>query len=119
MSNPEPTQRSHSGRTAACRQDEALRNSFGLTEREATIAKLICLGYAPAKLAGRLSLSTNTVRSHLKRIFSKTRTHRQADLVRLLLTTVFAEGNEVKPVDELADAGQLATGQLVAGQSRS
>lgn len=78
---------------AASRQCEALRHHFRLTEREATIAKLLCLGYAPSNLAVRLSLSTNTVRTHLKSIFSKTRTHRQVDLVRLLLTTVFADGS--------------------------
>jgi DNA-binding CsgD family transcriptional regulator len=77
--------------SAARRQSERLRHSFGLTAREATIATLICLGYGPSQLAKRLSLSTNTVRSHLKRVFFKTQTHRQADLVRLLLTTVFAD----------------------------
>jgi DNA-binding CsgD family transcriptional regulator len=52
--------------TAARRQSERLRISFGLTEREATIATLVCLGYGPSKLASRLSVSTNTVRTHLK-----------------------------------------------------
>jgi DNA-binding CsgD family transcriptional regulator len=80
--------------TAACRQSEVLRSHFRLTPREATIAKLLCLGYAPSGLAERLSLSMNTVRTHLKSIFSKTQTHRQADLVRLLLTTVFADTTE-------------------------
>lgn len=94
MTAPPPLEPNAHESSAACRQCVALRDHFHLTQREATIAKLLCLGYAPTRVALRLSLSVNTVRTHLKNIFSKTHTHRQVDLVRLLLTTVFADNPE-------------------------
>jgi DNA-binding CsgD family transcriptional regulator len=37
-------------------------------------------------VADKMSVSISTVRIHLQRAFDKTATHRQAELVRLLLT---------------------------------
>ena len=44
-------------------------------------------GQGVKPIAQQLALSANTVRTHLHNIFTKTRTHRQAELVGLLLTT--------------------------------
>ena len=37
------------------------------------------------EIADRLGLSRHTTRQHLRQVFQKTATHRQAELVRLLL----------------------------------
>lgn len=63
-----------------------LASLYGLTPAEARLAARLARGMSPAQAAGALGLTVNTVRTHLKRIFSKTETRRQSDLVRLLLT---------------------------------
>lgn len=59
---------------------------YGLTPAEARLASSLVRGMSPAQAAAALGLTVNTVRTHLKRIFSKTETRRQSDLMRLLLT---------------------------------
>ena len=53
-----------------------------LSEREREIVALLAGGATDAQIAGRLFLSTNTVRSHLERIRDKTGARRRAELVR-------------------------------------
>lgn len=65
--------------------DEILGQLFGLTPSEVRVALGIVRGDAPRDLALHLGLSIETVRSHLKRVFFKTATRNQADLVRLVL----------------------------------
>ena len=64
-----------------------LRQRYGLTPREVDVALLVLHGQGVKPIAQQLALSANTVRTHLHNIFTKTRTHRQAELVGLLLTT--------------------------------
>lgn len=63
-----------------------LRRLYGLTAAEARVAGEILRGNGIDEAAGRLGLKRETVRTHLKHIFTKVGTTRQADLVRLLLT---------------------------------
>lgn len=63
-----------------------LQRLYHLTRTEADIALRIAQGADPKHIAEDLSISITTVRTHLHRIFDKTDTHRQVDLVRLLLT---------------------------------
>lgn len=66
--------------------DPALMNRlFRLTEAEISLVRALCAGHALADVAARRCVSLDTVRSQLKSVFAKTQTHRQADLVRLLL----------------------------------
>lgn len=58
---------------------------FSLTPTEARLAVAIAEGSTPAEAAGFLGISVLTARTHLKRIFHKTATTRQAELVRLVL----------------------------------
>lgn len=67
-------------------QAEDFAGLYGLTPAEARLASRLVRGMSPAQAASALGLTVNTVRTHLKRIFSKTETRRQSDLVRLLLT---------------------------------
>lgn len=64
-----------------------LRESWGLTPAEARVATLLADGRRLQQIAGDLGITINTVRGHLKQVFAKTGTHRQAELVRLLLGT--------------------------------
>ena len=57
---------------------------FDLTPSEVRVAIAIAQGDTPNEVADHLGLSVETVRSHLKRVFFKTATRRQADLVRLV-----------------------------------
>lgn len=65
-------------------QAATLVRLFGLTPREAALAVRLAAGETIAEAAERLSITRGTARSHLKVLFSKTDTHRQADLVGML-----------------------------------
>ncbi|MEZ0365433.1 helix-turn-helix transcriptional regulator [Mycobacterium sp. pUA109] len=62
-----------------------LRRVYGLTSSEADIALLVLHGHGLQHIGDQLSLSQATVKTHLQHIFDKTNTHRQAELVRVLL----------------------------------
>lgn len=59
---------------------------YGLTETQAKIAREFSSGGSYKQVARRLRISEETVRSHVKQIYPKTRVNRQADLVRLILS---------------------------------
>lgn len=63
-----------------------LRQLYKLTPAEARLAARLAQGLRLEDAATDLGVSLNTVRTHLKRIFSKTETDRQAELVRLILS---------------------------------
>lgn len=69
---------------------EALRRLYGLTKTEAEVALRVLDGTGVVPIAEQLSISVSTVRTHLKHVFHKTDTHRQAELVRLLLSELSA-----------------------------
>ncbi len=62
-----------------------LRRLYRLTNAEAEIALHVMHGADLKQISEELSISSTTVRTHLQHIFDKTDTHRQAELVRLLL----------------------------------
>ncbi len=64
---------------------EQLRDAYGLTHAEGRVALRLADGQRLSDIAGDLGISINTVRGHLKQVFAKTGTHRQAELVRLVL----------------------------------
>jgi DNA-binding CsgD family transcriptional regulator len=64
-----------------------LREKFGMTPAEAGFAIEILNGDGIQAAADRLSISRATARTHLSRIFDKTGTRRQAELVRVLIST--------------------------------
>ena len=63
---------------------EVLRTMFDLTSSEARIAALIAKGDGPQTIAKTLGVTINTVRSHLKHAFSKTRANDQTALGALV-----------------------------------
>lgn len=61
---------------------ELIARDLGISAREAEIAALLVAGYDLANIASRLSISPNTVRTHVKTIFGKTGIGSQAELIR-------------------------------------
>jgi DNA-binding NarL/FixJ family response regulator len=51
-----------------------------LTAREQQVAALVCLNYTNQQIAARLSISPDTVKSHVHNLLSKFELHRKADL---------------------------------------
>lgn len=62
-----------------------LRRLYGLTRAEADIAIRVTHGAHLTDISQELSISLPTVRTHLQHAFDKTGTHRQAELVHLLM----------------------------------
>ncbi|AMN47891.1 hypothetical protein ACG33_12445 [Steroidobacter denitrificans] len=67
---------------------ETVRNLFGLTAAEATLALLLANGLTLDEAAAELKIRKNTIRAHLRSIFAKTGVRRQTTLVHLLLNSV-------------------------------
>jgi DNA-binding CsgD family transcriptional regulator len=65
---------------------ERLRRLYGFTPVEAEIASRILAGTRLPEISEELGISIHTVRGYLKQLFAKTDTHRQSDLVRVMLT---------------------------------
>lgn len=66
----------------------ALRDLFQLSEAEATLAMKLVEGCTLCEAAAAVPLTVASARTYLKRVFAKTGTSRQADMVRLLLRSV-------------------------------
>jgi DNA-binding CsgD family transcriptional regulator len=65
-----------------------LQELYGLTGAELRLAQALLLGQSLRLAASKLGLSYETTRTYLKRLFDKTGTRRQPDLVRTLLTSI-------------------------------
>jgi DNA-binding CsgD family transcriptional regulator len=64
---------------------QRLARWFHLTPSQVRIASLLCAGYSQAAMAERAQLSINTVRMHLRGLFTRLNAHdRVGVLVRLL-----------------------------------
>jgi DNA-binding CsgD family transcriptional regulator len=63
---------------------DGIRGAFGLTVREAQIARLLADGLSLTEIAGRLLMRIGTARNHLKSIFEKSGATRQGELIALL-----------------------------------
>lgn len=61
--------------------EHRLREAYDLTAAEASITIAIVQGKNVEEIARERSIQTNTVRAHLKQIFSKIGVHRQSELV--------------------------------------
>jgi DNA-binding CsgD family transcriptional regulator/PAS domain-containing protein len=62
----------------------ALRSLYGLTKAEAELASALAQGMTLQEYGAEHQLSSNTVRTHLKRALAKTGVHRQSQLVALV-----------------------------------
>ena len=67
---------------------EAFGRLYGLTPAELRVVMALAPGLSSEEAAAFLGLALPTVRSHLQRIFAKTGTSRQSDLMKLLFVTM-------------------------------
>src|ERR1700728_1651389 len=67
--------------------EEILQRLFGLTPREASVLRILVEGDDLQAVALRLGISIETVRSHVKHIMDTTGARRQAELVRMVLSS--------------------------------
>lgn len=69
-------------------EDSHLIRRHGLTASEARVALALARGLAGKQVCRALDISYNTLKTHLKHIYSKTGTKHQSDLVRLLSSSL-------------------------------
>lgn len=72
---------------------DALMRVFDLSPAEAHLARDLAHGSSVIEYAEAHRFSIETVRTRVKAVFQKTGVHRQADLVRLLVTSVVARSS--------------------------
>ena len=77
---------------------EVLQRVFQLTPAEAGLARALARGATLAEYADTHEVTIETARTRVKAVLHKTGVHRQADLVRLVLTSV--AGRAAPPPDE-------------------
>lgn len=63
-----------------------LRRVYGISASECRVAQELLRGQTLQEAARQLHLGENTVKTHLHQLFEKTQTHRQQQLIRLLLS---------------------------------
>ena len=76
---------------------EFFTRSYGVTPAELRLLDRLAEGKTVSEAGQVLHISLNTVKSHLKSLFAKTGTSRQAELMRLVL-------NSTPPASMLEDA---------------
>ena len=74
-------------------QPTTLRHAFEMTEAEARLTTLLGSGAALEDACNQLKIAKDTGRNHLKNVFAKTGTHRQAELV-IMLQSLWAQSNK-------------------------
>lgn len=70
--------------------DDLLRRLFRLTPVESALARKLLDGATLVEAGEMLGITTNTARTHMKAILSKSGSRRQVDFLRLLVTTLIA-----------------------------
>ncbi|TAN70889.1 MAG: response regulator, partial [Magnetospirillum sp.] len=76
---------------------DTLKRLFDFSGSEAKLAYELAAGFDIKDAAERVNISVLTARTYLKTLFGKTRTNRQAELVRLLVTampSMLSDGND-------------------------
>lgn len=72
---------------------DTLCSRYSLTPTEARVAVALSKGQQPMEIAERFDITRTTVAFHIRNIFGKTNTSRQAELVALLLRSALADDN--------------------------
>ena len=85
---------------------ELLHRLYGLTAGETEVALLALGGKSITEVAELRGVTHNTVRTHLKQVFSKTGARSQADLVRFLLSGPPVEPACLRPPATLSEGAR-------------
>jgi DNA-binding CsgD family transcriptional regulator len=84
---------------------DQLRELFGFTSGEARVANALLRGKSVEDIARETAVRADTVRSHVKRMLSKTGTRRQGDLQKLLVKALpNLRGFQLQGSDEAASS---------------
>lgn len=75
---------------AALPIDSSIAQRFSLTPAETQVASLLVDGRTKQQMCVQLQVSASTMAFHLRNLFSKTGTRRQAELVAVLLSTAYS-----------------------------
>ena len=97
--------------------DGDLQQVYGLTAREASVARMLMDGHALRDCCDRLGITRSTACTHLRRMFKKTRVHRQSEMVSVLLKTIGLVGTrdeEPHQMDPGRDNGLEPAGMRTA-----
>jgi DNA-binding CsgD family transcriptional regulator/PAS domain-containing protein len=78
-------------------QLEPVCRLYRLTPVEASLAAKLVAGYSLQESAEAIRVKEQTARSYLKQIFLKTGTHRQAELMRVMLSSVIPLQRDIAP----------------------
>jgi DNA-binding CsgD family transcriptional regulator len=70
-----------------------IMDAYGLTQAEARVALAASSGITIPDMANQLALSPNTIKTHLRKVFAKTGTGRQTELVRLMTAIGLLDAN--------------------------
>ena len=65
---------------------ETINKSFKISEREYQIIQGVFEGWSNVKMASQFFVSQNTIKSHIRRIYSKFDVHNRSEMLKLLLT---------------------------------
>lgn len=84
--------------------EAVLTTLFDLTPAEGRVLLRVGSGLTPSKSALSLGISESTLKTHLRRIFAKTKTKRQADLVKLVVDIGTPLGIPGLPMKELVQS---------------
>jgi DNA-binding CsgD family transcriptional regulator/PAS domain-containing protein len=76
-------------------RSSVLRTLYALSPTEARLADLLAQGFDLTQAAERMRITIGTARFHSKTVFRKTGTHRQTQLVRLVLSLPGAQGQSM------------------------
>lgn len=79
------------------KQASALQRRYGLTERETDVAALLLAGRSRPFIRDELTVSINTVSSHVRSIFSKCEVHSQQELIDLARSGAAPSGDQPAP----------------------
>jgi DNA-binding CsgD family transcriptional regulator len=88
--------------------EDLLQNTYDLTASEVRVCSLLANNETVESVAEKLRISTNTARTHIKRIFSKTGSSRQSDLVKLIMNaaTLHRNGKHLELADSSSKVGE-------------
>lgn len=75
----------HDPDTTSESMEELIRHRYKLTASETKVTLMLVQGYASKEIADALKISRETLKSHLKHIFKKTGTHRQSELISVVM----------------------------------
>ena len=72
---------------------DLLQSTYDLTATEIRICELLANNESVESISAKLAISSNTARTHIKRIFSKTGAVRQSELVKLIMSAATLHRN--------------------------